>query len=634
LHLKPRYGKVPALIHRHWRLGMVRAFLIVFSAMMLLAGIGRAAFAEKRVALVIGNSNYRLAPLANPRNDADDLAAALKRLQFEVTEKKDLAVRDFDLALDGFIPTAQNADVALFFFSGHGVQIDKRGYLAPTDTKAETESSALRELVAIQEVVSRIENAAKVSVIILDACRDSPLQERLRRIAIEKNKALVPPKGLPPMSVVGSNTLIVYATVPGETASDGVGRNSPFTASLLKNIETPGLEIELVFKRVTADVLSATGGKQQPERLSRLQHELMLSPQAQETVTATSKSNAGASAPMSEAAQAWSEIKDSKNPAVFKAFREQFGKASPVYDLLAADKEAELTRAAERPKDTQTAFAVPQKPAPVHTPSEPACDGLLVSVAMGKSPCIKPGSGEVFKDCPACPEMVVVPQGSFIMGSPESEQGRSSLHDEGPQHEVTIAKPFAVGRFPVTFAEWDACLANGGCGRYKPSDEGWGRAGRPVINVSWNDAMSYVGWLSKKTGRTYRLLAEAEREYVTRAGTQTAYWWGDTISKDKANYYGSKTVPVKSFDPNPWGLYQVHGNVYDWVEDCRHDDYSGAPGDGSAWTTGECTRRVLRGGSWHGDPQYLRAAYRGDWGGLPDARGDTAGFRVARTLNP
>lgn len=252
---------------------MIKAFL----ALMLLASAGHTAFAEKRVALVIGNSEYLLAPLTNPKNDADDITAALQRLQFEVTERKDLSVHKFDETIDSFTSLAKGADVALFFFSGHGVQIDKRGYLAPVDAKVETESSALRELVAIQEVVSRIENAARVSVIILDACRDSPLQERLRRIAVEKNRALIPAKGLPPVSfVVGSNTLIVYATVSGETASDGTGRNSPFTASLLKYVEIPGLEIEQMFKRVTRDVLDATGGKQQPERLSRLQNELIL----------------------------------------------------------------------------------------------------------------------------------------------------------------------------------------------------------------------------------------------------------------------------------------------------------------------------------------------------------------------
>jgi hypothetical protein len=232
--------------------------------------------ADKRIALVIGNSSYSFAPLTNHVNDADDLTAALRRLHFDVTEIKNLAIRAFDDALDKFVEHAKDADIAMFFFSGHGVQIDHRGYLAPVDIRAETESSALRELVAIQEVVSRIENAAKVSVIVLDACRDSPLQERLRRIAESKNKALERPKGLPYVPIAGSDTLVVYATVPGEIALDGPGRNSPFTTALLEHIETPGLDVEVMFKLVTAGVLSATGGKQQPERLSRLQSVIVL----------------------------------------------------------------------------------------------------------------------------------------------------------------------------------------------------------------------------------------------------------------------------------------------------------------------------------------------------------------------
>ncbi len=250
---------------------MLRALSIVLLSLLLPSW----AQAEKRVALVIGNSNYALAPLGNPKNDADDVAAALKRLNFEVTERKDLTVSEFDRTLDAFYPQAQDADAALFFFAGHGVQVDKRGYLVPVDFKGESESSALRELVATQDIVSRIENAAKLSVIVFDACRDSPLQERMRRIAV-KNRELVPPKGLPPVSVVGSNTLVVYATVPGEVAGDGAGRNSPFTAALLKNIEAR-VEIEQMFKSVTKEVLAQTGGKQQPERLSRLQAELWLS---------------------------------------------------------------------------------------------------------------------------------------------------------------------------------------------------------------------------------------------------------------------------------------------------------------------------------------------------------------------
>lgn len=253
--------------------------------------------------------------------------------------------------------------------------------------------------------------------------------------------------------------------------------------------------------------------------------------------------------------------------------------------------------------------------------------------------------GHSFKDCPVCPEMVVVPAGSFTMGSPESEEERLSV--EGPPHEVTIPKPFAVGRFAVTFSEWDACVADGGCGGYRPEDQGWSRGDRPVINVNWNDAKAYVAWLSKKTGKAYRLLSEAEREYVARAGTETPFWWGSSITPDRANYDGNytyvgggqkgesrhKTLPVKSFEPNPWGLYQVHGNVYEWMEDCWNDNYSGAPADGSARTTGDCNRRVLRGGSWDNYPWDLRAACR-DGGGASGLRYYLVGFRLARKLAP
>ncbi len=277
-------------------------------------------------------------------------------------------------------------------------------------------------------------------------------------------------------------------------------------------------------------------------------------------------------------------------------------------------------------------------------PVEEVCDGILAVAVSGAKICIRPGSGQGFKDCPDCPEMVVVPAGNCLMGSPESEPKRSS--DEGPQHRVTFAKPFAVGRSAVTFAEWDSCVAGDGCGGYRPGDKGWGRADRPVINVSWDDAKSYVAWLSQKTGKTYRLLSEAEREYVTRAGTTTPFWWGTSISTIQGNYdgngtyggsqtgeYRQQTLPVKSFSPNFWGLYQVHGNVYDWVEDCWNENYNGAPGDGSARTKGDCRLRPIRGGSWLSGPELIRAATRrGDY--LSTERFSVIGFRVARTLTP
>lgn len=260
-----------------------------------------------------------------------------------------------------------------------------------------------------------------------------------------------------------------------------------------------------------------------------------------------------------------------------------------------------------------------------------------------------PGEGktEWFKDLDVGPEMVVIPDGSFIMGSPEAEERRRE--NEGPQHKVTFAKPFAVGRFAVTFDEWDACAADGGCNGYKPADEGWGRGLQPAINVSWDDAKAYIDWLAKKTGKPYRLLSEAEWEYVARAGSSTAFWWGNSISPHQANYgsvladvFGflspkpstgeprQRTSAVNSFEPNPWGLYQVHGNVWEWTQDCYHDSYDGAPTDGSAWISGGYVTRVARGSSWVDVPDLLRSASR--TGGPSDTRGRGIGFRVARTL--
>ena len=239
-------------------------------------------------------------------------------------------------------------------------------------------------------------------------------------------------------------------------------------------------------------------------------------------------------------------------------------------------------------------------------------------------------------------KMVTVPAGSYRMGSPLSEDGRYDF--EGPVHRVTIAKPFAVRVYEVTFAEWDACVASGGCGGYRPDDEGWGRGRRPVINVSWEDAQRFVAWLRQGTGEEYRLLSEAEWEYVARAGTTTPFHTGSTIATSQANYNGNytygngrtgvyreKTVPFGSFNANAFGLYDVHGNVWEWVQDCWNDSYRGAPSDGSAWERGDCSRRVLRGGSWFSAPWFLRSAIRNL--NLPGFRNSDNGFRVARTLD-
>lgn len=277
------------------------------------------------------------------------------------------------------------------------------------------------------------------------------------------------------------------------------------------------------------------------------------------------------------------------------------------------------------------------------------------------------------RDCPECPEMVVVPPGKFMMGTPDI----NGLLDEKPYHEVAIGYSFAVGTYEVTFEEWDACVTAGGCRGYRPDDEGWGRGTRPVINISWDDAQSYVAWLSARTGKKYRLLSEAEWEYVARAGTETRYFFGNDVSllcqyangldasvegkaigalsgKNDAcsDGYGMITAPVGSYRPNPWGLYDILGNVSEWVED-RYiptydgEGYRGAPADGAAWLRAQppcgryfragmwrednkCAMRVTRGGDWSSTPAGLTAYSR--LGYFQIDRLTFIGLRVARDV--
>jgi formylglycine-generating enzyme required for sulfatase activity len=236
-------------------------------------------------------------------------------------------------------------------------------------------------------------------------------------------------------------------------------------------------------------------------------------------------------------------------------------------------------------------------------------------------------------DAPWCPEMVALPAGAFLMGSPEDEEGR--FRGEGPQHPVTIGYRFAMGRYPVTFAEYDHFC--GATKREKPGDSGWGRGRRPVINVTWQDATAYCDWLVRETRKPYRLPSEAEWEYACRAGTATRYWCGDMITRKDAKYGGlfGNTTEVGSYALNPWGLYDTHGDVWEWVEDVWHKSYEGAPADGAAWTDGEGKQssrdRVLRGGSWLIGSKNCRSANRGRI--RPGSRGHDIGFRVARTLD-
>ena len=237
--------------------------------------------------------------------------------------------------------------------------------------------------------------------------------------------------------------------------------------------------------------------------------------------------------------------------------------------------------------------------------------------------------GETFRDCPDCVELVVVPAGEFQMGS-------NAKPAEQPIHKVAIKKDFAIGRREVTFTEWDKCVAAAGC-KYSPPDPTWGRGDEPVTNVSWDDAKEFIGWLAKTTGKPYRLPTEAEWEYAARGGSTLPYWWGKDIGTGRAQCAecgvsdASKPVVVGSFRPNAFGLYDTSGNAAEWIEDCWNPSYRGAPNDGSAWTSGDCSLHVLRGGSFADKAAAVRSSARFRYD--EDVRYYANGFRVARDVN-
>lgn len=285
---------------------------------------------------------------------------------------------------------------------------------------------------------------------------------------------------------------------------------------------------------------------------------------------------------------------------------------------------------------------------------------LILTVLAAAAAAAPVTPGRAFRDCAQCPEMVVVPAGSFVMGSPPNEPLRDD--DEG-QHRVTFAKPFAVGRYPVTWDEWEACVQDNFCegqavesalrtgldGKPIANYRDHGRGNRPVVGVSWWDAQKFIGWLNERSGGGYRLLSESEFEYASRAGTTSAYTWGDAPDHNYANFgriegglggetggrdvWLDETSPVGSFPPNAWGLYDMLGNTYEWTEDCYEADAAKLPTDGSAVKSGNCNVRVMRSTSFTSEPHTLRSANRaGQY--PPNLRGrNYLSFRVAKTLD-
>ena len=583
---------------------------ILFACFSWIAVPGAASAEETRLALLIGNEDYpsEVGRLSLPHQDVATLSDALRKVGFEVTARQDLDEDGMDGALSAFeqkiaLAAARGETVIAFlYYSGHGASAlidgERTNYLLPATERITTVSELARKGIPLDDVVLGLSqtNASAVFVV-TDACRN----DLVRAFDRSGNKGFTPPSTRPGM-------FIAHSTYPGAVAPD----DGAFAQTLARYISKPGIEAARAFTLTNREVARGRGGNLIPTVANALSADFFfagrqaIAPQSPAVILADDEGTALAQAITAGTLEA------------FQAFKAGFPRSDQMSYV-----------------EAQIARLTPRR-------SEP--------VSGARSP------GSVFRDRLSGggqgPEMVVVPSGSFMMGSPSSEKGRRDM--EGTQRRVTISKPFAVGKFEVTWAEWEACVADGGCNNSGPAskggDEGWGKGNRPVINVSWEDAKAYVKWLSGKTGEDYGLLSEAEWEYAARAGTtgrfsnngtesdlcdiangadaSTDYDWRNTSCSDG---YGKQTAPVGSFAANAFGLHDMHGNVWEWVEDCWHGNYDGAPTDGSAWTANcSSSSRVLRGGSWYFIPLNLRSANRS--GDSPVSRNINMGFRVTRTL--
>ena len=763
--------------------------------------------AAERVALVIGNSDYEKPSvpfLANPRNDAQAMGEALAHLGFAVTLLEDASYQDLRLGLQKFEKAVARSEIAVVFYAGHGIEMDKHNYLVPVDAALASDRDVKHEAMKLSRVLESVEGASRLRLVILDACRNNPFEASMQRTAgttrsVKRGLARVEPS---------MGTLVAYAAKEGTTADDEGGKgHSPFTEALLARIETPGLEVWDMFRDVADAVWASTGQNQLPFTYGSVpRNTFYLAGKGPSDPVEDPEDKTPPPPPPGGAKEAYEEAKEVGNVAAMLAVVKRFPGTFEA-DLAQAwiDKHEPLVVAGGDDVEEAPPVVTPPPPSPEaveqglglsreehrlvqrglaaagHDPGpadgmigrgtreairrwqgtrgEPAtgyldADGAKALLALGEreaerrradaarerkakeaeaaalrarkeaerkareaeerrlaeaerraddeafararrlhtesgyraylarggrheaearallSKVTEPrwDVGEKFRDCPGCPEMVVVPEGSFLMGSPESEAGRYDDGREGPVHPVTFVRPFAVGVHEVTVGEFARFVSATGrsmgnaCwmwdGEWKErSGRHWRSPGfsqtddHPVVCVDWNDAKAYVRWLSGETGEAYRLPSEAEWEYVARAGTMTAWYWGERESgqcryangadeasgdlgggKARCNDGHARTSPVGSYEANGYGLHDVLGNVWEWVEDCWNGSYAGAPRGGSAWMSGDCGRRVLRGGSWGGIPRYLRSAYR-DWYTTGN-RNSFIGFRVARTLTP
>lgn len=613
------------------------------------------ALAQTRIALVIGNGAYEEGPLDNPPRDAELMAETLRDLDFAVTFEKNVDQRTMKRLIAAFGDRLRETSdaVAFFYYSGHGMQVKGRNYMIPVDARINDEPDVEIDGVPAWSVLTNMEHSpTTMNIVVLDACRNNPFEKRFK----SPQEGI----GLAPMQAP-AGTLVAYATAPGDVADPGPrGGYSPFTETLANELRTSTASVLNLFNSVSNKVSEQTGRKQRPHlEISAVPplsfKEPVPPPRPEYIVTPVD---------FEMVVTAGSRINVRAGPSTEYARAGRF-ESNQLVEVTGQVEGREWYRV--RLQDGSEGYVFAGLLGEVARPIKPGPSG--VQPAVGMYPELW-APGAVFRDqlkdgapCPFCPEMVLVPAGEFMMGSPQEELGR-----EGPQHKVAIPRALAIGKYEVTREEFAAFVnvsgydVSGGCriypgGEWKQDsgnswrDPGYEQSDRhPVTCVSWEDAQAYVRWLSGETGKDYTLLSEAEWEYAARAKSETARFWGndaaqacrfanvhDDTSK-RVNEFSwtthdcddgfAQTAPVGNFDPNDFGLNDMLGNVYEWVEDCWNETYDGAPTDGSPWLEGDCSRRVFRGGSWSSFPFAVRSASRGR--DYSVSQNSSIGFRVAR----
>lgn len=589
----------------------------------------------QRIALVIGNGRYTGGgSLANPVNDATDMAAKLRQLGFQVTLRTDADYMAMRRALTDFGRQIKEGTVALFFYAGHGMQVRGKNYLLPVDARIQIENDVGTEAMDVDFLLDKL-SQARLSMVILDACRNNPFERRFRSGSGAGLAHMAAPTG----------TLIAYATAPGKVAADGEGRNGLYTGELLKAMSLPGLQVEDVLKHVRASVVRLSGDTQTPWEASSLTGSFYFiegggrTPEIRQNVP-------------SDEDELWAKL-DEKRPCEYAIYLDRYpqGRYAQLAKLRAADCAAagSVSAAVQPAPAASTPIAVDVSSrgqgseedawgqaerantieaylAYMKTfPAGNYLDQAKARLARLKRAEAMRQLGKSFRDCADCPEMVIIPGGRFEMGS---SHGAVS---ERPVHDVSIVHAYALGRTEVTQGQWRAIMG-GNPSRFSNCGDNC-----PVENVSWDDVQVFLQRLNAKAGKQYRLPTEAEWEYGARAATTSHYSWGDEVGSANANCDGCgsqwdnrSTAPTASFSPNAFGLYDMHGNVSEWVHDCWNEDYEGAPDDGSALVYEACSEHVARGGSWGQNPRFMRSATR-NWG-TSGKRLDTRGFRLAQTL--